>query len=201
MNYTTIHEAADAGDQRAVEQFLRSGVSVHALSDYGAPALQYAAARGHLEIARLLVKAGADVNYLIKDGGTPLMGAAALLKPHMIEFLIANGAQPNKKGVDGHFPLYCPFQPAVAAIRQQLECIRLLVAAGARINEKTDSGSTPLMKAAWFGNAEAAKYLLHLGADPTLKNNDGKAAAIMAFERGHDELAELLKNASNKFAN
>lgn len=195
--FETLVEAADVGDVEAVKRMISRGTGVNELNYLGAPPLQYAVARGHIEIARILVENGADVNFRIEKGGTPLMGAAACLKPGSIEFLLSKGADPNKRGNGNLFPLACPFQPDVAAVDKQIECIRLLVSAGAQINERTDSGFTPLMKAAWFGNTQAAKELLKLGADPELRDNNGKTAAIVAFERGHDELAQLLKDAKN----
>ena len=196
--FQTLHEAVEAGDVEAVKRLISNGAKVGELNDHRAPPLQYAAARGHLEIARILVDNGADVNFLIEGGGTPLMGAATCLKPKLIEFFLSKGAQPNKKGDGGLFPLACPFQPDVAAVDKQIECIRLLVSGGSRINERTDSGATPLMKAAWFGNRHAAEELLRLSANPKLKDNRGRTAAMLAFERGHDDLAKLLKNASDR---
>jgi len=193
--FETLIEAADVGDVEAVKRMISRGAKVDELNYLGAPPLQYAVARGHIEIARILVDNGADVNFRIKEGGTPLMGAATCLKPRSIEFLLSKGADPNKKGDGGLFPLACPFQPDVAAVDKQIECIRLLVSAGAQIDDRADSGFTPLMKAAWFGNTQAAEELLRLGADPGLQDNHGKTAAMIAVERGHDELARLLKNA------
>lgn len=192
--FASLHEATEAGDLEAVKGLLRDGADVGQLDDRGAPALQIAAARGHLEIARVLADYGADVDFLIGGGGTPLAGAARCLKPRLVEFLISRGAEPNKRGDGGLVPLHCPFQPDVAAVREQLECIRKLVAHGARIDERTDSGSTPLMKAAWFGSVDAVNDLLRLGADPRLQDGRGRTAAMMAFERGHDKLAKLLKH-------
>lgn len=197
-NIQTLNEAAEVGDIKAVKQLINAGADVRALDGHGAPPLQLAVARGHVEIARILVENGADVNFLIEEGGTPLMGAAHCLKPRSIEFLLSKEAQPNKKGYGGRFPLICPFQPDVAAVDQQIECIRLLVSAGAIINMRTDTGFTPLMKAAWFGNTQATEELLRLGADPKLKDNRGRTAAMLAFERGHDELANFLKDAMNR---
>jgi len=196
MEYDTLLDAVDAGDIDAVRQMIRNGANVRGLNEHGAPPLQYAVARGHLDVAKLLVDHGADVNFLIEGGGTPLMGAASCLVPRSIEFLLSKGADPNKKGDGGRFPLACPYHGNLVTVDRQIECIRLLVAGGARVNERTDTGFTPLMKAAWFGNTQAAAELLRLGADPELRDSDGKTAAIIAFERGHDELAKLLKNTS-----
>ena len=41
--------------------------------------------------------------------------------------------------------------------------------------------------------AEIIELLLELGADKSIKNNDGKTAYDLALEKGHRELAELLK--------
>lgn len=191
--FVTLHEAVEAGDFNAVQQFLRDGTDPNAQDGRDATALHIAAAHGHLEIAKLLIESGANVDFLIEEGGTPLMAASARLKPEMIEFLISRGAQPNKKGHDGRFPLACPFHFGVVLVNEQLECIRGLVAHGANVNERTDTGGTPLMKGAWFGNREAVEELLKLGADPTLRDDRGRTAAMLAFERGHDDLAQLLK--------
>jgi uncharacterized protein len=79
-------------------------------------------------------------------------------------------------------------------VREQLECIRLLVAHGARVNERTDLGGTALMSAAWFGNREAVDELLRLGADSACRDYRGKTASVLASEKGYDELAKLLQD-------
>ena len=127
------------------------------------------------------------------------MAASACLQPTLVQFLLSSGAQPNKLGQGGRSPLECPFQPDVFAVARQLQCIDLLVANGAKINQRTDDGGTPLMSAAWFGNKEAVDRLLKLGADATLYNNRGRTAAMLAFERGHDELAKLLKHSADHY--
>lgn len=200
VKFTSLHEATEVGDYAAVQRLLRDGLNANAQDGRDATALHIAAAHGYLEIAKLLIDSGADVDFLIEEGGTPLMAASARFKPRMVEFLISNGAQPNKNGLDGRFPLVCAFQPDVVFVKEQIECIRSLIKHGAKVNECTDSGATPLMKAGWFGNMEAAEELLRLGADPTLRDNRGRTAAMMAFERGHDELAQLLKRRADKEA-
>jgi ankyrin repeat protein len=190
---TSLHEAVKIGDLPAVQKIIAAGVDVAEPDGRGAPALQLAAARGHLEIARLLIKSGADVNFVTEGMGTPLMGAAACLQPDMIKLLICHDADPNKKGFDGRFPLICPYRPGALAVDRQLKCIRLLVANGANVNERAADGGTPLMSAAWFGNNAAAVELLRLGADPSLRNANHETAAMRAAERGHEDLAKHLK--------
>jgi ankyrin repeat protein len=190
---TDIHEAVKTGDLRWLVELLEGGADVHMLDVQGAPPLQVAAALGHVEIARLLVEKGADVNFVSQKRGTPLMVAAACLQPEVIKLLICRDADLNKKGVAGRFPVFGPYRRSVIAVDLQVKCIRLLVANGARINERTDAGETALMRAAWFGNREAVKELLRLGADPLLRNARHATAMMQATERGHEELARMLK--------
>jgi ankyrin repeat protein len=188
-----LHQAVKEGKLEAVQKFVADGADVCKLDARGIPPLQTAAARGHLEIARLLIKNGADVNFVSEAGGTPLISAAAGLHPELIKLLIIHGAQPNRRGSDGRFPLICPFRPSVPDVERQIKSIRSLVANGARVNERTEDGGTPLMVAAGYGNREAAEELLRLGADATLRNARHESAAMRASKRGHDELAEMLR--------
>lgn len=193
QNLPRLHDAVETGNLSVVQKLLQGGADPNALDGRGATALHIAAARGHLEIAQLLVAFGADINFLIDGGGTPLMSASSCLRPRLVDFLLAQGASPNQKGEGGRVPLRCVFQPDVVAVSEQLDCIRLLLAHGARLDERNDNGSTPLMASAWFGNTEAVKLMLQAGANPILRDNQDRTAAILAFIRGHDELAHLLK--------
>ena len=193
---TDLHQAVKAADLKWFAELVESGADVHKLDAQGAPPLQVAAALGHLEIARLLVEKGADVNYGSEKRGTPLMVATACLRPELIKLFICHGADLNKKGVDGRFPLICPYRHSVIAVDRQVKCLRLLVANGALINERTNAGDTALMRAAWFGNREAVEELLRMGADPNLRNTWHATAAMQASERGHEGLARLLKTSS-----
>lgn len=70
--------------------------------------------------------------------------------------------------------------------------VRLFVEAGMDVNKPDSSGFTPLMIAAWNGNAEAAKLLLDHGANLTAVMADGRTAIRIAQERGHGDLSNLL---------
>ena len=68
----------------------------------------------------------------------------------------------------------------------------MLLAAGADPNAKSQSGSTPLHTVGFTGDRESLDLLVKHGADPAIKNNDGKTAAEIARERGHGGIAERL---------
>jgi len=71
----------------------------------------------------------------------------------------------NFKGFFGNTPL------KVAAVRGDIEAIRLLVSAGAEIDSINEHGWTPLHFAVGLGHYEAASLLLQLGASTRIKGD------------------------------
>lgn len=73
-----------------------------------------------------------------------------------------------------------------AAQNSNPQYLDLLISVGGDVNEKTDNaywgsgGITPLMVAAVNDNSENALRLLAAGADPSIKNNNGKTIAEMS---------------------
>jgi len=92
----------------------------------------------------------------------------------------------NTKGLFNSYPLH------VAALWGDCEAISLLVAAGARINQRGEHGFTPLMEAVAQGHIDAVKLLVSLGAEP-LPNNDGHTPSQYARIGKNNTLAEYLE--------
>ena len=74
------------------------------------------------------------------------------------------------------------------------EPLRLLLAAGAAVNQVTNEGASPLYVAAQNGHAEPVRLLLRAEADPLLRF-DGWSPMEKAREKGHAEIADLLQAA------
>lgn len=53
-------------------------------------------------------------------------------------------------------------------------------------------GFTPLMEAAYNGQVDMVEILLQHGADPRLRDEEGRTAADHARAQGHASLAERL---------
>jgi ankyrin repeat protein len=78
---------------------------------------------------------------------------------------------------------------------------RLLLDAGAGINNRRRDGLTALHTAGYRGHSEVARLLLARGADPAIRGHQsgdahaGASAAEMAYEQGHFETAMLIRAA------
>ena len=65
---------------------------------------------------------------------------------------------------------------------------------GADLDAQDSGGSTPLHFAAYYGKTAAARALLELGADASLRTKQGKTALEIAEAKGNPETAELLRD-------
>ena len=87
---------------------------------------------------------------------------------------------------------------AVAARDRHRSMIRLLVENGANVNSRAELGWTPLILAARGGDLENVKYLLSKGADPNIKDEDGKSIielAEQAKSTNRFEVIQILRSA------
>lgn len=93
----TAVESDDPASAAVVARLIVAGADVHRTGTNGWTPLHMAAARGHVEKARLLIDAGADVNRRteIDAGETPLMEAARGGHPETVRLLLEYGADPT----------------------------------------------------------------------------------------------------------
>ena len=85
------------------------------------------------------------------------------------------------------------------AARGEVENIKNLIKSDAvLIDSKDDTGLTPLMAAAYSGQADAVKALLELGALIDSKDNEGYTALIFASNSGKENCVKVLLEAGAK---
>jgi ankyrin repeat protein len=84
-------------------------------------------------------------------------------RPRMVAALLANGANVEALDADGATPLN------LAAGRDCLDCVKLLLRAGAKVNVRNARGVTALH----YAGAEIATVLIAAGADPNAADNEG----------------------------
>ena len=73
-----------------------------------------------------------------------------------------------------------------------LENVVRLIEQGADVNRRDVLGNTPLMAAAYTGQADMVRLLLARGADKFLQGFDGKTAREMAEQVGHQKVLSVL---------
>jgi ankyrin repeat protein len=95
-----LWSAAYHADRVLVERLLSEAVDVNVWDAYGRSALTHAASGGHLEIARVLIDAGAWVDPYddYSTFMTPLMCAAESGHLEMVDLLLEKGANPIRYG-------------------------------------------------------------------------------------------------------
>jgi ankyrin repeat protein len=148
------------GDREAVRMLLKQAADVNAAQGDGMTALHWAATRDELDIARMLIYAGANVRATTRLGGlTPLWMAAQNGSAPIIDALLSAGADANVATSLGVTPLM------LTAEAGSVEAIRTLAAHGGNVNAaETTYGQTPLMFAAAFNQPAAIRTLIELGA-------------------------------------
>ncbi|MEM8670600.1 MAG: ankyrin repeat domain-containing protein [Planctomycetota bacterium] len=67
----------------------------------GSTPLSHAALHGHSEIAKLLIRRGANVNGSNRDGNTPLHVAAFMCREDLVQMLLERGASPDARNRRG----------------------------------------------------------------------------------------------------
>lgn len=134
-----------------------------------------------------VINKGANVNAKDKFGRTPLRGAARLGKTRNIDVLLKNGANVNQKDNSGENALFW-------AVRR-IDALRMLIAAGADLESKTDSfhwSRTVLHVAATSGLTEAVELLLEEGANVNVQNKFGFTPLMNAVAFDHIETVKIL---------
>jgi hypothetical protein len=127
------------------------------------PTLHTCAEKGHLDVARDLIEAGADVNAKDNNGSTPLFFCALKGHVEVARALIEAGADVNAKKDNGVTPLH------MCAYTGHLEVSRALIEKGADVNAKEDDGVTPLyvcsQEGHLEGHLEVARALIKAGSN------------------------------------
>ena len=185
------------GSLQQINEAIRDGANVNAVllhSGEGAitPLMAAAEFNTNPEVITALIDAGADVNARCGRGDTALIRAAHPdPNPEVTMALIEAGADVNVRCGRGWTMLMLwAVNPEVATV---------LLEAGADVNARYKCGSTLLMLMATYArddvHVEIITFLLSVGADPKLRDNDGR----MAIDRARENEALRDTDAFRKF--
>ena len=220
---TTLGSDAAAANPTAADALPQPAASALTSSN-GWSALHAAAMAGHTSIVELLLerKAFADVggvNVVDDDGATPLFAAVMGGRVETAVALVAANADVNKVNEDDRTALHLAANADSGETSVAL--VRMLLAAGAKVNVADYDGFTPLHTAVRNGHTAedaptfdpladdykafispekgsfAVAMLLGAGADPLAKDESGRTPLYWAESCGYKNLAAILREAES----
>lgn len=171
---TRLADAAMRGDKDTVRSLLKQKVDVNAPQGDGATALHWAAFQDDVEMAQLLLNAGANVKAATREGAiTPLFMACTNGSAPMIERLLKAGADARSTKSKGTTALM------IAAASGSADAVKVLLDHGADLTAKEYAhGQTALMFASSLNRAEVVKLLMRRGADADISSNVAKLERV-----------------------
>src|SRR5215475_10587175 len=185
--------AAKAGDRVAVRSLLDGIPQKVIAGPEGAAALVWAASHNDVEMADLLLRAGADAKGANEFGATAIYAAASNAGLPMTQKLIAAGADPNVALVSGETALM------QAARRGSADIVQALLSAKADPNAKEkNGGQNALMWAVAQKQSAVADALVRGGADVHGGSKSGFTPLMFAAQQGDVDTMRVLLRAGAK---
>ncbi len=223
-DYSPLFNSVRSKNLLLVEYLLSKGAVIDEKNGkIGLTPLYKACYDGSLDIATVLVDAGADINLKSTEGFAPLCVAVQNKHKHIVEYLLTKGAIVDVKCGDRKW------SPLVKACYDGLlDIANVLVDAGADLNQKTREGysllyiavqnkhkpiveyllskgapineknglndDSALHKACFIGSLEMTKTLIEAGADINILDKIGQKPIDLAIGQNHQAVVEYLES-------
>jgi len=214
---TLLHVAAEKGYKDIAKLLIDKGADVNAQNRSNVTPLHLGVENGNKDVVELLIANGADVNAKrntrSRKASTALHDAVDAARGDIVELLIAHGADVNTRTDLGITPLYIAERNGYTEIAELLlkhgakeispslfgaftyvdiDQIQVLIAQGADVNAKNNSGQTLLHLACRTGNKEVAVLLIDKGADVDAETELGWTPLHDASTLGNHDIVKLL---------
>lgn len=183
---TALILSAINNNESMVALLLESGADVRMMNKCTETALHMSAAYGHETVVQMLLTAGAEVNVTNNRMETALHKSALHMSAHegygegheaVVRLLLASGVNVDMLSDDGSTALH------IFATGGCLSIVKLLIAAGAKLNVISRDGTT-LHICAKKGHVDITQILLAAGADANIRNKDDNTEIHIAAETG-----------------
>lgn len=139
-----------------------------------------------IQIAKLLIKAGADINLANQDGIYPVLYASFCHNTKILDYLLDLNVDLNVVDYEGNTPLH------YAAYNDCSDTIKRLVSCKVNLESINSDGATPLEDAVDNGHLECVKILIEAGANLSLQTlvdaifNEDKPMIDLLIQYGVD---------------
>jgi ankyrin repeat protein len=156
-------------------------------------ALHAASVKGHLQVASLLLRNGADPDsrddldrvplHKVSQGGQLVMAKSSL---EIARLLVNSGADVNVTDDEGCAPLHAAAQSGYREIAE------LLLGSSASLDARNEMQETPLKLSCLNGRPDMAHFLIDRGSDINSRDELGFIPLHAASRYGHVDVARLL---------
>ncbi len=190
-------EAVEKGDVNLAKKLVGDGADINTKDRNNKAAILVAIENGHENILKFLLEKGADPNgsYFKNKNATLFVFAMHNGRFNEAVHLLRAGATANfnHRYKDGKTALM------LAITNNNPSLINLLVDKKQNIDTIDSFGNTALMFAAEANLFSVVSKLLEKGADPTIRQVEGKTASDIAKAKGHLQISNLLAQAEKKW--
>jgi len=213
LGATALWAAAQNGSTAMVKRLLDGGANPNLALLSGETPLMVASRTGSAPVAELLIAKGADLNATATRKQTALMWAVGQKHPEVVKVLLAHGANVHARSaawtdVEAVPPHgYLPYNRAFphgndtalmfASLVGDLASARLLVAAGANVNDADAWGVSVTAMAAHSKYEELVEFLLEKGANASADEAGFSAIHPAIMHRSTRMVRALLEHGAN----
>jgi cytohesin len=183
---TALWPAVSFDSMPIVKYLVEHGADLKAMQDDGQTLLWAAESKS---MAEYLISAGVDPKHTDINGDTALHQACRHSLLEVVRLLLDKGLDIEAQG---HWNMR-PLQSAASTLTGDPKpVVNLLLQRGANIDSRGYRGQTALHECALYNRYEMAEFLLNRGAQPDLKDDDGRTPVDTATLAGKSERIPLI---------